>query len=508
MMQVENHWPWAVLRRVPYLFVCLAAYLTLLSSSRYGPGLTPDSVEYIRLAQDISENGFAFLSENKSVDQPPLYPMLLAATAKLSGCSFLQAATALNALASAGLVVLLLLAISRLNCSIWMRMAMGFLACFSIPFCQVWSMAWTEPLFICWISLALFLASGTRHPIRVALSAGLCTAAACLTRYAGIVLIPVIAVFLFVSQSGSLWNRCRTGLCYVLLPAIFFGLYVARNWALSGTPFGDRVSSNVGVVAQVDLALKVFLSWFLPWSLSALSVRILAVAIFLGGMVWMHRHPFVRNVRGPNRILTLSLAFILAYGTFIIWTSTTTAYDPINSRLLSPIYPFLLILMVGMGHAANGRSRANWILALCLGSFLFVSVPQRVVSIVREKAREGAGGYNTRQWHESEMIHFLRQHASQRHGKIFSNLPDALFILAGMEAEMSPRHRLKMNSDHLTGVNAENLFVRYPGFEGSWLVWCKMNHRKYLFSPEDLAAMCRLEPVRIFSDGAIYRIAR
>ena len=73
---------------------------------------------------------------------------------------------------------------------------------------------------------------------------------------------------------------------------------------------------------------------------------------------------------------------------------------------------------------------------------------------------------------------------------------------------MSPQCRFKMNSDEISGVNAENLFERYPGFEGSLLVWCDKSHRRYLFTPEELSAMCRLEPIRVFSDGTIYRITR
>ena len=41
------------------LFSIFAAFLAKLSMSLYGPGLSYDSTEYIRLARDISANGFA-----------------------------------------------------------------------------------------------------------------------------------------------------------------------------------------------------------------------------------------------------------------------------------------------------------------------------------------------------------------------------------------------------------------------------------------------------------------
>ncbi len=495
---------WAVI----VLLSCLAACLTLFSTSRYGPGLTPDSADYIRLARDILENGFSFLLEHKAVDQPPLYPMALAASSSLTGMSILHAARGINLLASAGLVAVILLCISRFTRSVLVLVLIGLLASLSIPLTQVWSMTWTEPLFLWMVSMVFFLVSGTRHHRLAVLTAGLFTAAACLMRYAGIVLLPVVAVFLMISSSERVWNRLRNVTIYALPTVIFFALYVARNVALSGTALGERVSSNVGWMTQMDLAIRVVLDWFLPWKLAPIPSRILAFASICGVVGWLRIHPVVSDIRGSFRIIPLCLLFTVSHVGFIVWTSATTAYDPINGRLLSPIYPCLLILLAALLQSLDGGNRRGLVFAVCGIFLLWVSVFPRAYSIIRDKARGGAGGYNSRDWQESEIILYGRWQASPKNENIFSNVPDALYLLADVEAEMSPRHRFKMNSDEISGVNADNLFVRYPGLEGALLVWCDRNHRRYLFTPEELAAMCRLEPIRIFSDGTIYRIWR
>jgi hypothetical protein len=123
------------------------------------------------------------------------------------------------------------------------------------------------------------------------------------------------------------------------------------------------------------------------------------------------------------------------------------------------------------------------------------------------KIENGAGIYSSRLWQESEIISYLRDSDRQEKEIIFSNAPDALYILADVNAEMSPRHSFETNSDVKTGIRASNLFERYPALDGALLVWCaNITWREFLFEPADLKKMCQLDLLHSFSDGAIYRI--
>ena len=90
---------------------------------------------------------------------------------------------------------------------------------------------------------------------------------------------------------------------------------------------------------------------------------------------------------------------------------------------------------------------------------------------------------------------------------MFSDAPDALYILADVNSEMSPARR-NYNSEDQTGLTRENLFTKYPELDGAMLVWFEPNWRDYLFSLEDLKATCDLQELEVFRDGAIYRIRR
>lgn len=335
---------WAIV----LLFAGMGAYLTARSTSLYGPGLSPDSTGYIRLARDISANGLAFLSQPKSISQPPLYPVILASISGVLGMSVVDAATWTNVFAAASLVAIIIVIASRFTTSIPVLTLIGVLSCFSIPLTDVWSMAWTEPVFILIVYLIfLVLAAPKQSPVTV-MAAGLLTAAACLTRYSGIVLLPVVSAVIFFTTSAHIWKRCRAVMLYALPPILIFTLYILRNHLLSGTFLGSRAPSNTGLTWNVDSAVNVILDWFLPWRIRSFSSLLLVGAFVLGATAWSQRRHLVRMfVRSP-RIISLCLLFAFTYSAFIVWTSTTTAYDVIDNRLLSPIYPSLLILVASI----------------------------------------------------------------------------------------------------------------------------------------------------------------
>jgi len=488
------------------IFAALAAYLTFCSVSLYGPGLSPDSTGYIRLARDIAENGFRFLTEKKAISQPPAYPLALAAVSKLTGMSVLTAASWINTLASATLVALVLMSVYRVTTSLSVYIITGILSCFSIPLIQVWSMAWTEPLFILLISLTFLVVTQTKRTAILLVAAAVLTAAACLTRYAGIVLIPVVFVFVLLSEVGTLWRRCKYALLYALPPALVFALYAGRNYALSGTPLGGRSPSQMGLADNIDLVTDVILGWFLPWRIRSFETLLFGGCALIGLLVWHHRHHIARVMRQSNGIVPLSGLFFLVYAAFIVWTSTTTAYDHIDNRLLSPLYPSILIMFALLLKPESWRSQ--FVRAPALGVFclLCVVAPLRATySTVITKANQGAGGYNSRTWQESATLSFFRNNGQPKDEVVFSNAPDVLYILSDVTANSSPAAR-HYNSVSRTGVNKENVFAKYPTLDGALLVWFDKKHRDYLFTPDELATMCDLLPIEEFSDGTIYRV--
>ena len=504
--RLESIKRWSVAAFFSFLAGCLVARSTAL----YGAGLSPDSADYVRLARDIATNGARFLGESKSIEQPPVYPLVLAALSKATGESVPSAATAANAAAAAAIVAIVVAAASRHTRSISVLALAGALTCLSIPLTSVWAMAWSEPTFIVFVYYAMHVVSKTRPTPFSAMGAGLLTAAACLTRYAGIALLPVATAYVVHATAGGIGRKCRFAMLYAMPPAAMIAAYACRNWVLCGEPFGRRVPSNSSLAANATRAMEVLRSWFSPAPDAFSATIALAGCVILVAAVWRLRRQLARALRHSGGAAVLYSSYAAAHVGFMVWTSTTTAFDPINTRLLSPAYPAFPILLGVALQATDGlrRRRAHGVVLACFAAFAFAPA-RSALETIKVQFMEGAGGYNVRAWRESETIEYILKGGMGKTERLYSNAPDALYVLAGKEAEMSPRHRYKMNSDVATGVSAGNLFERHPTLDGALLVWFYNSEwRRYLFTPDELGKTFRLERRQEFADGAIYRLRR
>lgn len=497
---------WLVRWTITLCFACVGACITAHSVSLYGPGLSPDSVGYITLADDISERGLSFLKEDRAVVQPPLYPVILSALSRCTRTTSIGAAALVNISCAAALMALILLAVQKVTGSLLALIAAGISSCFSVPLTAVWSMAWSEPLFILIVFLVLLVAGDGRYSSSSCLLAGFLTPAACLTRYVGVVMLPIMTSFILLTRTDDIRQRLKHAGIYVLPSTLLLALYVLRNIAVSGTLMGPRYPSQFGVLESVDWVQKVVLAWYLHWRIRVFETGLLAACVMAGAVAWHHRHAMVRAVRNWHRLLRLCVAFCVVYTGFIVWTSATTAYDCINDRILSPLYAPLTVVLMAALNPEQWRHRFLRLMPLAVFCLSFAVAPLRATcSQVRLNAVNGAGGFNTRQWKESGLIEYLRKCERRQGERIFSNTPEALWLWVDVNAKLSPARR-HYNSRKLTGITPRTLFVAEPGLQGALFVWFRPNLRDYLFDDDDMAVMCDMVAVRKFPDGVIYRI--
>ena len=495
------------------VFAGVAAYLTMWATSLYGVGLSPDSVGYIRLARDISENGLAFLSESKAVQQPPFFPAVLALLSRLTGSDPFNVARSLNVVSSAAFSVITMLSVARVGTPLPITLATGFLGCFSIPLIHVFSYAWTEPSFILEVYGVFLIVTSSGPNLPTALASGFVTAAACLTRYSGLVLIPLVSTYLLLVGSGPMTRRLKFVLAYAATPCLLSALYLLRNYSVSSYIFGERGPSNFGLAANVSLAAKTSVTWFLPerigsWltrGITSCATAELGFFVLLGMLGWFQRDRIADVIRGSHRIVALCAVFVLVYTGFIVWTSTMVAYDAIDDRLLAPVYPSLLVVFALFLERGVRGGRGRSILVLCLFCWVFIASPvRRVVSAVRTMAHEGVG-YNSRIWRESDLVGQFVRNGQSPNELLFSNAPDVLYILANVTARMSPEKE-RQGSDRTTEGPAKCPFEEHPESYGVLLVWFDTVKRLYLLTPGEIEPMCSMQAVGRFKDGTIYRI--
>ncbi|KKK69478.1 hypothetical protein LCGC14_2933650, partial [marine sediment metagenome] len=109
-------------------------------------------------------------------------------------------------------------------------------------------------------------------------------------------------------------------------------------------------------------------------------------------------------------------------------------------------------------------------------------------------AKRGAGGYNSVTWRESQLLTCATNTLQAQERKVFCNAPEALYILAGLKAQICPSRQYH-KSRKATGITSENLFKKFPDFEGALLVWFDKGIRPHLFTPEQLNQICTVVPI-------------
>ena len=489
------------------LFLAATVYLTLRQTLPLGVGLSPDSAMFIRIAREILANGFQFFGSDLGVAHIPGYPLILAAAAFFTHTAPLTAAVIVNTVSLVLIVLMFMLDARRIGgISPWLS---GLLITFSLPLMSVFSMAWSEPVFILFTYAIFRRAVLPEQGWRSALLLGLLTGFAFLIRYLGLALFPLVFLQLFLFSSPEAEARRRNALVFLGTASLVMGSFLLRNFLVSGTLFGVRAPSRLSLLDNLKSFNQTIFDWFVP-DVPAGSIARWVLAAAILAFIWFTRKSIYARLRQTVNHMGIQPMFVLVFSALLIISATRTAFDGVSSRLLAPIYPALavtILLFVAPGSQTPRGKRlaliARWLLVLVI-----IAQPLRIIiKDTHRRGREGAGGYNLPEWRDSHLLRHCLLEISLEGEVFFSNAPGALYILEGIAAHKPPG-RTFYNSDKPTGVTPENLFEKYPALDGALLIWFDRLKRPYLFTPEELETICRVHVVEKCQDGTIYRLER
>ena len=268
-MKLEDHTAFAVKYRPSLIILSLLGMITiLLSMGNYGIGLSPDSAGYISAARHIAAGmGAVMYDGTPLIAQPPLYPAILAIISYVFRMDPLSFAHIVNA-ALFGFIVYLsgLLFFYHLKIFAFSLLGTVFILT-SFPLIEVSLMAWSEPLFIVFVLLYLvfFEIYLVKADIASLVLFSLSVAFAFLTRYIGFIFIltGIFSILLFCRKSPKV--KFKHVILFASVSILPIGLWVTRNYVLSGTLFGPRASSLYTLFQNVTFTFNTFLSWYTPW---------------------------------------------------------------------------------------------------------------------------------------------------------------------------------------------------------------------------------------------------
>ena len=488
--------------------------LMLFSTARYGVGLSSDSITYLSVAQNLlAGRGWVEFNGQPLLEFPPFYSIVLA----LISLSWFDLATVAHYLNSVCFGIVILLATHWLMTHTRSLVLTGIGAgatLLSLPLIEVSAYAWSEPLFIVLTLLCLFQLEQyvvAEKPLALYL-AGVCAALAYLTRYAGVTLIMSGVAVILWSHRIALAKRVKRAAIFCCLSLLPITIWFARNYLLSATLTGERASSRVPLIQSMRLAVKIVTTWLLPASLPLILRIALAGSLFIlliGALVLA-----LRSHRGS--LITASLRsssplglFVGVYTAFLLLSVTVTALSPIDNRYLSPIYvPLVLISLFAMSRLrliAPQIFGQPWQQAIVLlGLLLWLIYPAHTISgVIQWYRAEGAGGFHTSQWMNSELIAYLRAHEIR--GPVYTNESSAVYSLTGQVFRESPR---KYQYESSTPTDDMEMFQNAIESYGSAdLVWFQGDWwRVYLYDIPDFVGLYHVEPLITTADGTIYRV--
>ncbi len=339
-----------------------------------------DAAHYVTIARDhYSFDPLAPAGSN--VAFAPLYPALMSMLSQLLRWitfGWDWGNEPYGALIAAGLIISNLsffVALALLICWLTPRLgrvgaAMTALGLASLPTAFFFSAIYTEGLFLLLVVASLLVAhSDWRHKWA---AAGLIGLLAVLTRFTGILLLPVLLVD-YMAQTGQQWRKVRTDVLWLGLVPVGVFLYIGFLWWRFGDPFALNKSMLGGWGHQASFFAETY------WNSLA------QLWNSLTGAVPAAADPVLRYGNGSRLylILDLTMPVLLLAGGFAArkklvaaewtWLALGVLY-PLSANITFSMARYVLPLWPGLIWLGTLQKRSRWLgYALVLASLLLMS---------------------------------------------------------------------------------------------------------------------------------------
>jgi hypothetical protein len=484
--------------------------IILTLTIEHGAGMTPDSVVYISVARNLADsNNFLTYNGTDLVLQPPLYPLILASLKKITSIDPQISTIFFNAFVFGFIIYLSGLFLLKYLNSFVLIFLGTISVLISYALVQISLMVLSEPLFILLTILFLYHLDKFRskQDYTSLLLLSLWASLACLTRYSGVILILTGFIFILIQHKSNLKEKFLQSLFFILITVLPIGSWIIRNYFISETPFGQRAESSYTLLQNLGFFYDTVLLWYLPAN-SIITYLMLFVFIGAGWILYKLNFDKPFNFKIIDKIFP-SVLFVILYSCIILITSTTTAYDRISDRLLSPIYiPSVFILFFVLDKTLKWLSmyfnKYAVSIFFTIGVISLLRFPLHNTLYILDEFRIQSGvGYNSDEWKNSETIEFLLRHKKLVDSHtLYSNEPEAVYVLTNLKIEYSPAKTF-YNSPQQLNTDQNNKTISLNGKNGI-LIWFDNANRDFLFTIKELQKSFDMTEVESFDDGEIY----
>jgi len=503
--------------RVVVGLLALGAVVLALVGTRHGPGVSPDSTRYIAAARNlVAGRGDVDWSLQPMTVFPPGFALTLAG-AERAGLGAVDAARVLNALAYGLLVVLTYVLARRHVLRRWLAVGAAAAVAFASPLLGVFTFAWSDPVFSV-IVLALVLVlervatERAGRPATVVAAAAL-TSVAFLFRYTGAPLVLLAAVVVVVAAwPDGRRAALRRVVGFAAVACVVPAAVVARNLAEGSPALGPRQSSAETVGGVVDGLVTTMGRWVLNADSAAapatsLAFVTLALVVLVGLVAARRRAREVGDALGAPRLLPLVL-FVVGYLTYLAVSELLTNIDPIDDRLLCPVFAPIVVLVVTALDPLFDRVRPGSALVRVAAAALGLWLGLGLMASVHDARIYGTAGqeYTRRDGRSAQLVSAVR--GLPRSARVYSNAPGELYFVTGRQpvAESPQRtfYRSRERTHDLAALRREIARTSGPVFL-VWLDPVEIDERSV--TPRQMRARgLGIELVAKADDGTVYRL--
>ena len=456
---------------------------------------------YSTAAENLQANGkLADYTHNAVVEFPALYPFFLSGLMLLTGLKPLVFAPVLNALLFAVIIYLSGYIMEQFSYrSKWYKRAVLSCIVLSPGLLEVYSMLWSETLFILW--LLLFMMAMHRYfqsySRKALIAAAVIASVASVTRYAGITIIGTGAILLLLDMKLPLRRKLTDLLLYSAISPLLLIINLARNYTVGGTMTGNRERSITTLSENMHDAGSVFYDWLPFFNGHYKGAGWLAIFL-IAGLAFVCLRQFLRNGR-LTTYENMAAGFSLFYVLFMVVTASISRFETLNSRFLSPVFiPLVWVCsnwIVSLSQR-TGHLKKKWLMALGAVIFLSFQYGQLAADYETWDGVKDAGipGYTEDQWKYSETVQFIQKDSLpfQKGYTIYSNAYDAVYFFTGRPGKFLPP------KEFYPGVQ-EFLNDRH-----CYLVWFNDGDNPDLLDLDFITNIKKMKLLKQFSDGAIY----
>jgi hypothetical protein len=500
----------------------LGVVFVLIATSRYGAGVSSDAARNLSTADSLlAGHGFVDMVGSPFVLWPPLYPVLLAGLALLTGLGTFHAAWYLN---------VLLYGINLWLAGWWLyvtfrrrlfhAVAGSLIVLFSRSLLRIHANVASEPLFetllfVFLLSSAAHLQTGTRRSLwTMCLAAGLAT----LQRYLGIVLLGV-AIIVMYRRAG--FRALRYGaLPWILASAPIVAWIVLHNYPISDSPFGPRELGAMLPIQNIGLSLTKVLWWFLPrwgpldWLILRPWVPLGLAAVTL--VLLNTRKDWVAwiGVLGSDAFWP-GLLFSLVYFLLLAFTVVTADHLDLTS---DRYYVVLLPIVVALGfsildslalpHWSVSSPRTQWAMATALVVWSIYPV-YAVQSYLRQARVQGEPtNYNianSAQFREMSVVKAAEVIlARDPDAVVYSNYVNIVWFIFGHPVRPLPFEDQGLShSERLEHL--KRTIPDWPGLPG-YIIWFTPNQYHHIVAPDELMSIAHLDLLFQDETGQIFAV--